>query len=99
MLGALSVTYIKLLHTVGPNVAGVYVGLAFGCFYHVKVSCVANISEQHTAFIIRPEMKSCVSIYSETSATETTSTWCQHPKAEATLTMNHHECLKSVMYP
>jgi hypothetical protein len=33
---------------------------------------------------------------SETSATQLTSTRCQHPKAGSTSIMNHHESLKSV---
>jgi hypothetical protein len=32
--------------------------LAFGCWYHVDVSCVADVSEEHTASMITAEVKS-----------------------------------------
>jgi hypothetical protein len=71
----------------------------------VEVGCVANISEEHTASIMRAEVTTTLLIsalmmeavcFSETSVTEPTSTQYQQPKAGSTSTMNHHESLEAV---
>jgi hypothetical protein len=34
------------------------VELVFGCLHHMEVGCVADVSEEHIAFIIRVEVRS-----------------------------------------
>jgi hypothetical protein len=65
---------------------------AFGFWNHVEFYSVADVSEDLTAAIITDDVWS-----SETSATQPSSTRCQHPKTGSTSIMNHLEHLKSVI--
>jgi hypothetical protein len=83
-----SCRYLQILKGV-LNAAFIFINVDphFGSLHCVEVGCVASVSEEHTASIIKAEMRLMMDAVcsSEMSATQPTSTWCKHPKEGSTL--------------